>query len=107
MIELNPIVTNPAHVINCTKVQISTESSQTKCIHSSYTKETPEGVSTTDYQSYIDDLGWWFPPPRIYLKAHENIDPVALYDELEYADGLPDYSDIPHGSNVEPSCCTD
>ena len=58
-------------------------------------------MSTTDYQSYIDDLDWWFPPQRIYLKAHEDIDPEALYDELEYADGLPDYSDIPHGSNVE------
>ena len=44
---------------------------------------------------------WWFPPPRVHLEAHDKIQPVALLEELEYSEGLPDYSNVPHGSTVE------
>ena len=44
---------------------------------------------------------WWFPPPRIHLEAHDKIQPVALLEELEYSEGLPDYSNVPQGSTVE------
>ena len=58
-------------------------------------------MSTTDIQNYINDWEWWFPPQRVHLEAHDEIQPVALFEELECSEGLPDYSDVPHGSTVE------
>ena len=60
--------------------------------------ENDEGVSTTTFDSWLDD--WWFDPPRIRLRANNNIQPTALFDDGEHVE-FPDYSNISHGSNVE------
>ena len=50
----------------------------------------------TNFDSWLDD--WWFDPPRIRLRANTNIQPTALFDNVEDVE-FPEYSNVPHGSN--------
>lgn len=43
-------------------------------------KENEEGVSTTNYNAWVEDCNWWFPPPQRSLGAHDDID---QYDEFK------------------------
>ena len=60
-----------------------------------------EEFLTTDFEGWLEDQEWWFPPQRIHLEAHDDIKPMALYNKLENPELLPDYSKVPHGSAVE------
>ena len=48
----------------------------------------------TNFDSWLDD--WWFDPPRIRLRANTNIQPTALFDDVEDVE-FPEYSNVPHG----------
>ena len=35
------------------------------------------------YEAYLQDLEWWFPPQRVHLSAHDDLEPEAEYFEYE------------------------